>query len=55
MKDNDSANFVPIQYIVDEINAHNSPSEIDPLLLIGYSDKPKNRSKTSKTCNITNS
>ena len=56
MKDNDSANFVPIQYIVDEINAHNSPSEIDPLLLIGYSDKPKTevrqvRRATSRTRN----
>lgn len=41
IKDNDAANFVPIQYIVDEINAHNNPSEIDPSLLLGYSDKQK--------------
>ena len=38
MKGNDAANFVPIQYIVDEINAHNSPSEMDSSLLIGYSE-----------------
>ena len=41
MKKNDTANFVPIQYIVDEINAHNSPSEMDQSLLIGYSDNQK--------------
>ena len=41
MKGDDAANFVPIQYIVDEINAHNSPSEMDQSLLIGYSDNQK--------------
>ena len=56
MKDNDSANFVPIQYIVDEINAHNNPSEMDSSLLIGYSDNQKTEVKqvrraTSRTRN----
>lgn len=41
MKGDDAANFVPIQYIVDEINAHNNPSEMDQSLLIGYSDNQK--------------
>lgn len=41
MKGDDAANFVPIQYIVDEINAHNSPSEMDSALLIGYSNNQK--------------
>lgn len=41
MKGDDAANFVPIQYIVDEINAHNSPSEMDSSLLIGYADNKK--------------
>lgn len=41
MKGNDAANFAPIQYIVDEINAHNSPSEMDSSLLIGYADNQK--------------
>lgn len=41
MKGDDAANFVPIQYIVDEINAHNSPSEMDSALLIGYSNSQK--------------
>lgn len=56
MKGNDAANFVPIQYIVDEINAHNSPSEMDQSLLIGYSDNQKTevrevRRATSRTRN----
>lgn len=53
MKGDDTANFVPIQYIVDEINAHNSPSEMDQSLLIGYSDNQYvNRSRaTSRTRN----
>ena len=53
MKGDDAANFVPIQYIVDEINAHNSPSEMDQSLLIGYSDNQyvnRNRA-TSRTRN----
>lgn len=56
MKGDDAANFVPIQYIVDEINAHNSPSEMDSSLLIGYSDNQKTEVKqvrraTSRTRN----
>ena len=56
MKGDDAANFVPIQYIVDEINAHNSPSEMDSSLLIGYSDNQKTeirqvRRATSRTRN----
>lgn len=53
MKGDDTANFVPIQYIVDEINAHNSPSEMDQSLLIGYSDNQKTevRRATSRTRN----
>lgn len=56
MKGNDAANFVPIQYIVDEINAHNNPSEMDSSLLIGYSDNQKTevrqvRRATSRTRN----
>lgn len=53
MKGDDSANFVPIQYIVDEINAHNSPSEMDQSLLIGCSDNQKTevRRATSRTRN----
>lgn len=53
MKKNDTANFVPIQYIVDEINAHNSPSEMDQSLLIGYSDNQKTevRRATPRTRN----
>ena len=56
MKDDDAANFVPIQYIVDEINAHNNPSEMDQSLLIGYSDNQKTevrevRRATSRTRN----
>ena len=56
MKGDDAANFVPIQYIVDEINAHNNPSEMDSSLLIGYSDNQKTeirqvRRATSRTRN----
>ena len=56
MKGDDTANFVPIQYIVDEINAHNNPSEMDSSLLIGYSDNQKTeirqvRRATSRTRN----
>lgn len=56
MKGDDAANFVPIQYIVDEINAHNNPSEMDSSLLIGYSDNQKTEVKqvrraTSRTRN----
>ena len=53
MKGDDAANFVPIQYIVDEINAHNSQSEMDQSLLIGYSDNQKTelRRATSRTRN----
>lgn len=53
MKGDDTANFVPIQYIVDEINAHNNPSEMDQSLLIGYSDNQKTevRRATSRTRN----
>lgn len=43
MKGDDAANFVPIQYIVDEINAHNNPSEMDLSLLIGYSNNQKTK------------
>lgn len=56
MKGDDAANFVPIQYIVDEINTHNNPSEMDSSLLIGYSDNQKTEVKqvrraTSRTRN----
>ena len=50
-KDNDSAGFVPIQYIVDEINAHNHPSEMDQSLLIGSSNKKEKRCTTPRTRN----
>lgn len=48
MKGDDAANFVPIQYIVDEINAHNSPSEMDSALLIGYSNNQKTEVRRAK-------
>lgn len=53
MKGDDAANFVPIQYIVDEINAHNNLSEMDSSLLIGYSDNQKTevRRATPRTRN----
>lgn len=48
MKGDDAANFVPIQYIVDEINAHNNPSEMDSSLLIGYSNNQKTEVRRAK-------
>lgn len=51
IKDNDSAGFVPIQYIVDEINAHNHPSEMDQSLLIGSSNEKEKRCTKPRTRN----
>lgn len=51
IKDNDSAGFVPIQYIVDEINAHNHPAEMDQSLLIGSSNEKRKRCATPRTRN----
>lgn len=51
IKDNDSAGFVPIQYIVDEINAHNHPAEMDQSLLIGSSNEKEKRCAKPRTRN----